>query len=85
MAGISGRMYCGRFDCESEKKTTGMASASSQKTTVGSGLLNFLQLATATIDHGREPASRYGTKYHGGPVRLSSSVAMRAAVSVTST
>jgi len=26
MAGISGRMYCGRFDCEIEKKTSGMRS-----------------------------------------------------------
>ena len=35
--------------------------------------------------HGNAPPIRYGTKYHGGPVRLSAPVVSRCAVSVTRT
>src|SRR5437660_9830166 len=70
-AGISGRMYCGRFDCEREKKTNGTAIQSARKTVA----LSFFQRdASTTALHGNAPNSRYGTKYHGGPVRLSAFV-----------
>ena len=43
------------------------------------------ELISAMSDHGSAPPIKYGMKYHGGPVRLSAFVAIRSAVSVTST
>src|SRR5262249_30167765 len=76
MAGISGKMYCGRLLWESEKKRKGMR-IQSQKNVRGS---LFVVLRSTTNDeqtttvHGSAPKIKNGTKYHGGPVRLSAPV-----------
>src|SRR5689334_12228257 len=84
MAGITGRMYCGRLDCEIEKKTNGTRIQSARKSVVSSRR-SLRHAKKATIDHGSAPPTMYGMKYHGGPVRLSAFVARRCAVSVTRT
>ena len=84
IAGITGRMYCGRFDCEIEKKTNVTRIQIAAKIIGSSRSLRRHDIAVA-IDHGNAPPIRYGMKYHGGPVRLSAFVANRCAVSVTST
>src|SRR5207247_8350879 len=83
MGGISGRMYCGRFDCETEKKTSGMRIQRKRKMFVLSRFSNR-DVSTTTV-HGNAPNSRNGTKYHGGPVLFRALVASRCTVSVTST
>ena len=83
IAGISGRMYCGRFDCEREKKSRGTRIQRRRKSR-GRSLVVGRRTNKKTL-HGSAPNSRNGTKYHGGPVRLSAFVARRSAVSVTTT
>src|SRR5436190_9913950 len=66
MAGISGRMYCGRLDCEIEKKTSGMRiqryrNVRGWSFVVGRRSKNDEQTTTL---HGNAPNSRNGTKYH---------------------
>ena len=84
MAGITGRMYCGRFDCEIEKKRNGTITHNAAKTITSSRRSRRHDIS-AGMHHGSEPPITNGMKYHGGPVRLSAFVARRWAVSVTST
>ena len=84
---MRGRTYCGRLDCESEKKTNGIANHRSRYLSSHRGPRSAVRgpRETAAKHHGNAPPIRNGMKYQGGPVRFSSPLASRPAVSVNKT
>ena len=83
-------MYCSCLPRESEKKMSGTTSHSKRyrRSLRSAELLGASfdrRFDRATIDHGKVPANRTGRKNQTGSVRRSSSVVIRAQVSVTTT
>ncbi len=84
-AGMSGRMYWGSLERESEKKTRGTNSQRKRYTRLGSIPPSKRRRPKANGHQGKNPAPAMTRKYHHGWVRWSSSLLTRCQVSVMAT